>query len=214
MTTLIKRNWNDYKTVHIMCKQLDEKYEARIYIDENADHPRSNDANLSCLYAWHRSYGQVISDSNEFATPEDFLEYAEEDGGNIFELYMYDHSGIVLSLAPFSDPWDSGQVGFAYIPNTAKGDESLNYEQLKNCLREELSELTQYINGYVYSVSIHLIEDISNRPIGADERFSARYTNIYNENFSDSVFDEPLKELLHDLNMEFDVDKTQWLLTF
>lgn len=30
-------------------------------------------------------------------------------------LYLYDHSGITMSTAPFSCQWDSGQVGFAFI---------------------------------------------------------------------------------------------------
>lgn len=30
-------------------------------------------------------------------------------------LYLYDHSGITMSTGPFSCPWDSGQVGFAFI---------------------------------------------------------------------------------------------------
>jgi hypothetical protein len=30
-------------------------------------------------------------------------------------LFLYDHSGITISTAPFSCPWDSGQVGFIFI---------------------------------------------------------------------------------------------------
>ncbi len=31
---------------------------------------------------------------------------------HVFPLYMYQHSGTALSMAPFSCPWDSGQVGY------------------------------------------------------------------------------------------------------
>lgn len=30
-------------------------------------------------------------------------------------LYLYDHSGITIRCNPFSCPWDSGQVGFAFM---------------------------------------------------------------------------------------------------
>jgi hypothetical protein len=33
----------------------------------------------------------------------------------ILPLYLYDHSGISMSTGAFSCPWDSGQVGFAYM---------------------------------------------------------------------------------------------------
>ena len=211
MATLIKRNWDEYTNAPIMCKQLDEKYEARVYHDEYASHPRKFCDSISRLYAWHRSYGEVISDSNEFSTPEAFMEWAEEDGGDVFELYMYDHSGITLSLSSFNDPWDSGQVGFAYISQSAKEELRLNREQTIEYLQNDIDELTQYINGYVYTISVHLIEDMSKTPIGDEPSFSM-YTEIYNKNLRESIFDDHLKELLEELDIKFSVDDSEWML--
>ena len=39
-----------------------------------------------------------------------------------FPLYMYAHSGVVLSLEPFSDPWDSSQVGFVVVRRSDVAD--------------------------------------------------------------------------------------------
>ncbi len=33
----------------------------------------------------------------------------------ILPLYLHDHSGITMNTTGFSDPWDSGQVGYIYI---------------------------------------------------------------------------------------------------
>jgi len=45
---------------------------------------------------------------------DDFVPALREDV-YIQSLYLYDHSGITMSTSPFSCPWDSGQVGFAYV---------------------------------------------------------------------------------------------------
>jgi hypothetical protein len=37
-----------------------------------------------------------------------------EESYVILPLYLYDHGGITMKTSPFNDPWDSGQVGWAY----------------------------------------------------------------------------------------------------
>ena len=34
----------------------------------------------------------------------------------ILPLYLYDHSGITISTGPFNCPFDSGQIGYIYVP--------------------------------------------------------------------------------------------------
>ena len=86
-------------------------------------------------------------------------------------LYLYDHSNLVLSTAPFSCPWDSGQVGYAfcdiaalekefgvgrYEPVTVDGEvlceTLLGYAD--KIIDGEVSEYSKYINGETYFASI------------------------------------------------------------
>jgi len=91
-------------------------------------------------------------------TPEAHEAYVdrrvEEEVGKhliIADLYLYDHSGITISMSPFSCPWDSGQVGFIYVTRErAKqelgvSDEDFPLEQqiLENRLRGESQFITK-----------------------------------------------------------------------
>jgi hypothetical protein len=38
-----------------------------------------------------------------------------EKNALILPVYLYDHSGLAISTGGFSDPWDSGQVGYIFI---------------------------------------------------------------------------------------------------
>jgi hypothetical protein len=84
----------------------------------------------------------------------------------ILPVYMYDHSGLVLQTAPFSDPWDSGQVGYiacslskareTYMLPTADWDTRLTGEPLRlrervtKTLQAEVEVYSQYLGGDVW----------------------------------------------------------------
>lgn len=75
-------------------------------------------------------------------------------GGVVLPVYAYDHSGVTFSVNnsyPFNDPWDGGQVGYAYM--TAKEIEA-EYEGDKAQAREHLKTMVlcadAYSNGECY----------------------------------------------------------------
>jgi len=84
----------------------------------------------------------------------------------IFNLYMYDHSGIALSLSSFNDPWDSGQVGFIIVSradlekefNIPKDRELTQeeYDLVCEIINNEINMYEAYINGCVYG---YVVED-------------------------------------------------------
>jgi hypothetical protein len=78
--------------------------------------PREND-NLGTMLCYHRRYD--LGDSKDrkeyWPNPEDAKALAEREDVVWLPLYMYDHSGITISTAPFSCPWDSGQLGIIFI---------------------------------------------------------------------------------------------------
>ena len=81
-------------------------------------------------------------------------EEALKRGDFVFNLYIYDHSLISLSIEPFYDMWDSGQIGFCIV---AKAEGIYNEARAKELAESELKVFTQWINGEVYEVLVDLI---------------------------------------------------------
>lgn len=78
----------------------------------------------------------------------------------ILPLYLYDHSGITISTGSFSCPWDSGQVGFIYVPicrlrqlwgdNFPEGHTAQSWG--RKILESEVDEYDAYLTGDVVGV--------------------------------------------------------------
>jgi hypothetical protein len=87
----------------------------------------------------------------------------------ILPVFMYDHSGLVLQTVPFSDPWDSGQVGYivcaldkaraVYVLPDANWDTQVTGEQgaqlrfrerVTKALQAEVEVYSQYLSGDVW----------------------------------------------------------------
>lgn len=83
----------------------------------------------------------------------------------ILPLYLYDHSGITMRTAPFSCPWDSGQVGFVYV---TLADVRKEYSmkrvtkairaKAESALRQEVSTYDDYLTGSVYGYVVETAE--------------------------------------------------------
>lgn len=55
-------------------------------------------------------------------------------------LYLYDHSGLTMNTTGFSCPWDSGQVGFIYVP-IAKIKEEYGWKLLTRKRKEMIHSM-------------------------------------------------------------------------
>lgn len=80
------------------------------------------------------------------------VDLLEEEGWLYADIYMYDHSGLVLSVGSgFSCHWDSGQIGFAICrPETLK-KEGWNKDHALKYLEGMIeNDYTSYLNGEVY----------------------------------------------------------------
>jgi len=53
-----------------------------------------------------------------------------------------DHSGLRISVEPFGDPWDSGQVGFIYATKIEQ-----SRQKTKEILISEVEEYDRYLSG-------------------------------------------------------------------
>jgi hypothetical protein len=87
-------------------------YTIEIYQDDCGESPREWD-NLGEMICFHKRYdlgdrhSYTVHQANELAGKREMI---------VVPLYLYDHSGITMSTSPFSCPWDSGQVGYIWVP--------------------------------------------------------------------------------------------------
>lgn len=78
-------------------------------------------------------------------------------------IYAYIHGDITLSAAPFSCPWDSGQIGLQVITRDAAdsvGIDSTNKVALLELADSELEQENCILSGCVYTATLGDDEDI------------------------------------------------------
>ena len=75
------------------------------------------------------------------------------DAGAILPIYLLDHSGLSVSVTPFSCPWDSGQIGFIVASKKdiikmfgTKYCTKLCIEQATELLVQEIEDYNVYLN--------------------------------------------------------------------
>src|SRR5271163_2438357 len=88
-----------------------------IYCDDLAESPRREGCNLATLACWHRrmNLGDEKIEGMSEAELRVFVTERDEEILAMLPLYIYEHGGVTMSTGAFSDRWDSGQVGWAYI---------------------------------------------------------------------------------------------------
>jgi hypothetical protein len=73
------------------------------------------------------------------------------EGYVILPLFLYDHSGITMSVGSFGCPWDSGQVGWIVCdPETIEREFNGDRDLAEKCLLAEVMTYDQYLTGDVY----------------------------------------------------------------
>lgn len=125
--------------------------------------------NLTTIVTGHRRY--CLGDEN-FSNPDRLTGYIEDyrsdllwasKWGLLKGIYMYDHSGIAVSLGGYGSwpdrQWDCGKLGFIYIKpeNIEKlmGWKRINQDRvelLKGYLEQEFAAWKAYLEGDTYNV--------------------------------------------------------------
>jgi len=125
--------------------------------------------NLTTIVTGHRRY--CLGDEN-FSNPDRLTGYIEDyrsdlnwasKWGVLKEIYMYDHSGITVSLGGYGNwpdrQWDCGKLGFIYIrPESIDkflGWKRINKDRallLQSYLEQEFNEWKAYLEGDTYNV--------------------------------------------------------------
>ena len=136
-------------------------YTGRIEYDDSPNSPREWD-NLGTLITWHPRYTFGDRDGErEGIDPAELYSDLQRERALILPVYMYEHSGITIRTSTFSDPWDSGQVGFIYVDRetvlreySAKRITPAVRQSVLECLQGEIETLDQFLTGQVYGYVI------------------------------------------------------------
>lgn len=168
--------------------------------DEYTEDPRKQMDFLGTMYCFHRRYS--LGDEHSLSI-EEVKEISRSEKYISLPLYLYDHGGITMSTAPFSCPWDSGQVGIIAVEKSkvrkefdVKKISSKLRDKVIEMLKNEVSLYDQYLRGDVYCIAI-------TDPHGETlECFDEVYDNISDPNC------ETLKEMrsIIDYSIEHSVD--------
>lgn len=115
--------------------------------------PREHFDNLCTMLCMHKRYN--LGDKYKFSDSQELIDSIPENCYKL-PLYLYDHSGITISTAPFDCKWDSGQIGYIYITSETLTDNWLDdsYDSAVNVMQSEVNEYDQYLRGDVYGYTI------------------------------------------------------------
>lgn len=106
-----------------------------------ADAARAMDAYeyIHYLYAWAEDADVVLRPDIAICLP----------------IYMYDHSGVTISHAPFSCPWDSGQLGWHYMTkDTLEKEFGGDKQRAEEYMDAQLKIYDDYLTGNVWAFVI------------------------------------------------------------
>lgn len=149
----------EYKGYIIKVKQDEDAYDPREDAGEQAM------GIMNCMHGRYNLGDKHDHKSDDFNGWDGFEKHLveEHDAAIILPLYLYDHSGITMSVSSFSCQWDSGQVGFIYTTNERIKNlyaiKRVTKAKLKQAEKELIGEVDvydKYIKGEVY---ISIIEN-------------------------------------------------------
>lgn len=142
--------------------KLGHGYTVNVLQDEDAPNPRKDYDNFGRLVCWHRRYD--LGDEMPKQPPSEY--FAEvikpiiEAGGVCFQVYLYDHGGITVSIGDFADRWDSGPVGYIYATKEQIDKEFLGDRvRAEGRLKGEIEEYARYLEGDVYVIDVMYLGD-------------------------------------------------------
>lgn len=93
------------------------------------------------------------------ARPQDLVAVCKQYGVDLRPLYAYIHSGIALSLSPFSCKWDSGQCGWVWLDLDDPEVKSVakQVDGIDSIFRSEVQEFHHYVSGEAYGIGVYQI---------------------------------------------------------
>lgn len=93
--------------------------------------------------------------------PIDECQREAEEVFIVSPLYLYDHSGITISMGAFSCPWDSGQVGYIFVERAkAKAEWGVYADKdILERMRGEVEAYDRYLTGQIFGYIIDRVDE-------------------------------------------------------
>ena len=136
-------------------------HKIQVHSDDDTESPRTAWDNFGHMVCFHKRYDlgdKTNLRSSQFEGWDEMEAYLREKKGAVViaPLYLYDHSGITMSVKPFSCRWDSGQVGFIYTTR----DEILKEHSRKHLSKKLTDQVEQYLIGEVETYDKYLTGEV------------------------------------------------------
>lgn len=135
-----------------------DKFKVTVIQDPYPVNPREWD-NFGTMVCWYRNY--ALGDKHNFSSHADFEKWAKVNKILMSPIYAHEHSGITISLTPFSCQWDSGQVGWIYCERQKIlkdfGWNRINQQRklkIIEIFKQEIKTYDQYLTGDVWGFEI------------------------------------------------------------
>ena len=136
-----------------------DDYVLKISQDVDAESPREWD-NLTTMVCSHKRYNlgdKHLYDTDDYDGWDELRKAFEADNDVLLArpLYLYDHSGgITIKTTPFSNGWDSGQVGWVFITRDQLELLGSPEDKLEKLLESEVETYDQFLTGEVYGFNL------------------------------------------------------------
>lgn len=140
----------------------------KIVLDEgdttgNPRDPQWNEV-YGSIYTLHGRY--TIGESHSYNNPDELDNFIESDASIVWasKLYGYEHGGITISLTPFNDQFDSGQLGWAFLTRDLVLAEhgvvnELTIDLCVQVMKAEIEQYNLYLQGEVYGYRIMELDE-------------------------------------------------------
>lgn len=145
--------------------ELDDGRRIQIHSDDDPINPRKDFDHAGTMVCWHdRSrLGDEQRNRHDGESIKEEIDDLIKSGAVVLPLYLYEHSSMTMRTSAFSDPWDSGQVGFIYMERATIlkewGGKLVTAKRRAEAIARllaEVEEYDQYLRGDVYG---YVIED-------------------------------------------------------
>jgi len=129
-------------------------FSLELHLDDSNDfNPLIEFDSFGTLVCWHRRSN--LGHKN-ITYQEELVDIIPKDAIKL-PVYLLEHSGQTISLEPFNDPWDSGQVGWIFVTRekaleeySAKKITPKIRERVLAAFRGEIETYDAYLRGEVY----------------------------------------------------------------
>jgi hypothetical protein len=147
------------------------------------------DEHLGTMVCWHRRV--TLGDVQTKLDPVRCANEEIPENSVVLPLYLYEHSGMTIRTTPFSDPWDSGQVGWIYA-DPDKVAKELDLSRPADLIRKKVEAI---LRSEVRIYDLYLQDEVWGYMYGEESCWGFLGDTLEETGLKDSVPQEALPQL-------------------